>query len=327
MAANDVAATELRDAFGATLVELGEAHADMVFLDADLHTSTKATLFRQRFPDRFYQIGIAEQNLFGIAAGLATEGFTPWPSTFAAFAARRALDQFAISICYPKLNVKVAGAYAGVPTSRAGASHNCIEDIAIMRSMPNLRVADAGSANDLRAIMRTAMETDGPVYVRVARYAVPELFDESHAFAWGTGEIVRSGDDVTLFATGIMTSACLDAADILADEGVNAEVVHLASVKPLDEELVVQSVAKTGCAVTAENASVSGGFGSAVSELIAERVPVPTRRIGVRDRFVESGGIDQLFAIHGMTRKDIAAAAREVISQSASGRGAPRSDR
>ncbi len=269
----------------------------------------------RRYPDRFYQVGIAEQNLFGIAAGLALEGFVPMPSTFAAFAARRALDQIAISICYPRLNVKIPGSYVGIPTSRAGASHNCIEDIAVMRAIPHLLVADPGSYTDLVAVMRTAMRTPGPVYFRVARYAVPEILPADYRFEWGKGVTLRAGGDVSIFGTGIMSWICMDAAELLAKEGIDAEVVHLASIKPIDEELITASAGKTGCAVTAENASINGGLGSAVAEVLSEKRPVPLRRIGVRDRFVESGGIGELLALHRMTPKDIAEAAKQAIRE------------
>jgi transketolase len=313
MAASSAEAPDMRDAFGAALVELGSQYPGMLFLDADLHTSTKATMFRDAFPGRFYQIGIAEQNLFGIAAGLALEGFVPFPSTFAAFASRRALDQLAISICYPALNVKVPGSYVGVPTSRAGASHNCIEDIAVMRSLPNLKVADPGTSRDLTAVMRTAVAVEGPVYFRVTRHSVPELFGERHDFQWGRGVVVREGDDVTLLGTGIMTHHCVQAAEMLRQDGISAEVLHLASIKPIDAELIERSVLRTRCAVTAENATVIGGFGSAVAEVLAERCPAPMARIGVRDRFVESGGVDELFELHGMQPHHIADAARAVV--------------
>jgi transketolase len=306
---------EMRDAFGKTLLELGQAYSNMIFLDADLHTSTKAVLFKQRFPDRFVQVGIAEQNLFGLAAGLALEGFIAVPSTFAAFAARRALDQIAISICYPKLNVKIPGSYVGIPTSRAGASHNCIEDIAVMRSLPHLKVADPGSNADLRAIMTTAMTTDGPVYYRITRYTLPELFGAEHTFEWGKGVVVREGVDVTLFGTGIMTSFCLQAADLLAQDAVQAEVVHLASIKPIDRDLIVRSTRKTGCAVTAENATILGGFGDAVADVLSAEQPAPLAKIGVRDRFIESGGIQELFSLHQMQPADIATAAKAVIKK------------
>lgn len=305
---------EMRDAFGQALVDLGREYPQMLVLDADLNTSSKAVYFKKAYPDRFIQVGIAEQNLFGIAAGLAQTGFVPFPSTFAVFASRRALDQIAISICYPKLNVKIPGSYVGVTTSRAGASHNCIEDLAIMRAMPNMRVADPGDNADLRAVMRAAIETPGPVYFRITRYTLPDLFDEGHTFEWGKGVIVRPGNDVTLFGTGLMTNFCIQAADLLATEGIDAEVVHLASIKPIDRDLIATSARRTGCAVAAENASIIGGFGSAVAEVLAETHPIPLLRIGVRDCWVDSGGIEELFAHHHMCPKDIAEAARQSIS-------------
>ena len=312
---NAKTSVEMRDVFGQMLVQLGQENPRMLVLDADLHTSSKAGYFKKAYPDRFIQVGIAEQNLFGISAGLALEGFIPFPCTFAAFATRRALDQVAISICYPGLNVKIPGSYVGLPTSRAGTSHNCIEDIAVMRSLPNMHLADPGDNADMRAIMHAAIETDGPVYFRVARYTFPDLFGEDHRFEWGKGEILRMGEDVTLFGTGIMTAFCMRAAEIMDKQGINAEVVHLASIKPIDRELIANSVGKTGCAVSAENASIIGGFGSAVAEVLAETTPVPLTRIGVRDRFVTSGGIGDLFRIHGMLPADIAKAAQAVLAR------------
>jgi transketolase len=304
---------EMRDAFGKALVELGHQYPQMIVLDADLHTSSKASYFKKAFPNRFIQVGIAEQNLFGIAAGLALTGFIPFPSTFAVFASRRALDQIAISICYPGLNVKIPGSYVGLPTSRAGASHNCIEDIAVMRALPNMRVADPGDNADLRTIMQAAAEVDGPVYFRITRYTFPDLFEPGHKFEWGKGVLLRPGQDVTLVGTGIMTGYCMKAADILAQEGVQAEVLHMGSIKPIDRELIKASVGCTGCAVTAENGTILGGMGSAVAEVLGEECPAPLLRIGVRDRWVDSGGTNELFAHHGMRPEDIAAAARRVL--------------
>jgi transketolase len=304
---------EMRNIFGNTLVELGKAFPEVVVLDADLNTSSKTVIFKKTFPDRFIQVGIAEQNLFGIAAGLALTGFVPFPSTFAAFVSRRALDQIAISISYPNLNVKIPGSYAGLPTSRAGASHNCIEDIAIMRVMPNMHVADPADGWDLRAIMLKAMETEGPVYFRIPRITLDDIFDENHHFDWGKGKILRAGTDVTLFGTGMMTSLCLRAADLLLQEGIHPEVIHLGSIKPVDQELVLESTSRTGCAVTAENASIIGGFGDAVMEALSESRPVPVYRIGVRDQFVECGGIDELFTLHQMQPEHIANAARKMM--------------
>ena len=310
---------EMRDAFGHALIELGSAYANMIVLDADLHTSSKAGMFKAAYPDRFIQVGIAEQNLFGISAGLALTGFIPFPSTFAVFAARRALDQIAISICYPNLNVKIPGSYVGLPTSRAGASHNCIEDVAVMRALPNMRVADPGDNADLRAIMRAAVEVEGPVYFRITRYTLPRLFGPEHTFVWGKGETLLEGEDVTLFGTGMMSGFCLEAADLLRVDGINAEVIHLGSVKPIDRELVARSTGKTGCAVAAENGTILGGFGAAVAEVLGETKPVPLRRIGVRDRWVDSGGVDELFTHHGMQPADIAVAARAVVKAKAAG--------
>ncbi|MCG8352275.1 MAG: transketolase family protein [Chloroflexales bacterium] len=304
---------EMRDAFGQALVEMGCKYPKMIVLDADLHTSSKAGYFKQAFPDRFIQVGIAEQNLFGIAAGLALTGFIPFPSTFAVFATRRALDQIAISICYPKLNVKIPGSYVGLPTSRAGASHNCIEDIAVMRSLPHMRVADPGDNADLQAIIQAAINVDGPVYFRVTRYTLPKLFGPDHVFQWGKGRRICAGGDVTLFSTGMMTGLCLEAADLLARDQIEADLIHMGSIKPIDCGLIIESVKRTGCAVTAENATIIGGLGAAVTEVVAEAHPVPVQRIGVRDRWVDSGGIDELFTHHGMQPKDIAAAAREAI--------------
>ncbi len=304
---------EMREAFGRALVSLGKEYERMVVLDADLNTSSKTVLFKKAYPERFFQFGIAEQNLFGVAAGLALEGFIPIPSTFAAFVARRALDQIGISICYPKLKVIIPGSYVGLPTSRAGASHNCIEDLAVMRSLPNMRVADPGDNADLRAILRAALEGEGPVYFRVTRLTLPDLFGPEHRFEWGKGQTVRPGSDVTLFGTGMMTSLCLKAADLLAGEGIQAEVVHLASIKPIDCDLILASISRTRCAVTAENATILGGLGSAVSEVTAENDPVPVYRIGVRDQWVDSGGIDELFTFHHMQPTDIAQAARKAI--------------
>jgi transketolase len=304
---------EMRDAFGQSLVDLGHQYPQMIVLDADLHTSSKASSFKKAFPDRFIQVGIAEQNLFGISAGLALTGFIPFPSTFAVFATRRALDQIAISICYPRLNVKIPGSYVGLPTSRAGTSHNCIEDIAVMRALPNMRVADPGDNADLRSIMQAAVEVDGPVYFRITRYTLPDLFGPQHKFEWGKGVLLRPGRNVTLFGTGMMTGFCLEAADLLASEGLEAEVIHMGSIKPIDRDLIIESVSRTGCAVTAENGTILGGFGSAVAEVLTEEYPAPLQRIGVRDRWVDSGGTNELFTHHGMQPQDIAEAARKAI--------------
>ncbi|MHB0858680.1 MAG: transketolase family protein [Anaerolineae bacterium] len=304
---------EMRDVFGETLVELGEQYPEVVVLDADLHTSSKAVYFKRAYPTRFIQCGIAEQNMFGIAAGLATQGFIPFPSTFAAFASTRALDQITISIAYPNLNVKIPGSYAGIPTSRAGASHNAITDLAIMRATPHMRVADPGDNRELRSLMHAAVETAGPIYFRITRYTLPDLFGDDYAFAWGQGARLQEGGDVTLIGTGMMTGLCLEAAELLAHDGLRAEVLHCGSVKPIDADLVADSARRTGAVVTAENATIIGGLGSAVAEVLGERAPAVLRRIGVPDRFTESGGVRELLAHYRMCPEDIAAAAREAV--------------
>jgi transketolase len=305
---------EMREAFGRTLVELGQEFPNLVVLDADLNTSSKAVYFKEAFPARFIQCGIAEQNMFGIAAGLATQGFIPFPSTFAVFATKRALDQISVSIAYPKLNVKIPGSYVGIPTSRAGASHNSVIDMAVMRSIPNMRVVDPGDNNELRSVMRKAVLTDGPVYFRITRYTLPQLFDETHEFQWGKGSRLVEGSDVTLVGTGMMTGLCLEAAEMLERDGIHSEVLHCGSVKPLDVDMVVTSANKTGAVVTAENGTVLGGLGSAVAEILGERTPSVLRRIGVRDQFIKSGGVHELLEYHGMTPGSIAGAARDAIA-------------
>lgn len=309
---------QMREVFGLTLAELGEEFKDILVLDADLHTSTRIVHFKNKFPDRFIQVGIAEQNLFGMAAGLATVGFKPFPCTFASFVSRKAVDQFALSVCFAELDVKVPGSYVGIPTSKAGASHNSIEDIAYMRTIPNLKVAAPGDPADMRAIMRTAYLTPGPIYFRVVRYSLPDLFGEDHVFEWGKGRLIREGSDVTLFGTGMMTDRCLKAADLLQKKGINAEVIHLASIKPIDSQMIVESVSKTGCAVTAENASIIAGFGAAVAEVLVENYPVPMKRIGIRDHWVDSGEIEKLFTYYHMQPEDIAQAAEESIKMKGS---------
>lgn len=305
---------EMRECFGRTLVELGEQHPNVVVLDADLNTSSKTVIFKKRFPDRFIQVGIAEQNMFGIAAGLATQGFIPFPSTFAVFATKRALDQISISISYPKLNVKIPGSYAGIPTSRAGGSHNAMEDLANMRAMPNMRVIDPGDNRELQSCMHAMCADHGPVYFRITRWTLPYILPGDYVFAWGKGVRLLEGDDVTLIGTGFLTAFCLEAADILRADSIHAEVLHMGCIKPIDTDLIAASARKTGAVVTAENASIIGGLGSAVAETTAECAPAALRRIGVHDRFIDSGGIQELLEHHRMTPADIANAAKEAMA-------------
>jgi transketolase len=307
----------MRRVFGETLVAQGRDDPRIVVLDNDSGATSLANLFEAAFPARYFDVGIAEKNLFGTAAGLAASGFVPVATTFAVFATRCALDQIAISIAYPALNVKIPGHYVGA--SRAGASHAPIEDLAVMRTLPNLVVADPADNAELRSVMRASMTLDGPVYYRVSKLAVPDVFDATHTFEWGRGTILRSGSDVSIFATGMMTVISLRAAELLVAEGFDPEVVHLGSIKPIDAELIAASATRTGCAVTAENHSIHGGLGSAVAEILVERRPVPMTRIGYQDTWLHSGSISQVLETYHLRPVDVADAARRAMSLRAQG--------
>lgn len=306
---------EMREAFGRTLVELGQENPDIFVLDADLNTSTRTDLFLEEFPQRFVQCGIAEQNMVGIAAGLATIGIIPFPTTFAVFSTKRACDQVSISIAYPRANVKIPGCYPGLPTGKAGATHQSVEDLAIMRAMPNFLVVDPGDNNELRQVMHAAVEYAGPVYFRVTRPAVPDILPDEYRFVWGEAVTLRQGSDVTIIGTGFMTFYGLLAADLLAREGIDARVDHHPCLKPIDKEAIVQAAGETAGIVTVENHSIIGGLGSAVAEVLGETFPVPMERIGVRDKFVETGEVADLFVKYEVRPEDIAAAARRVIAR------------
>jgi transketolase len=310
-----MAEVEMREIFGKMLVELARENPNIIVLDADLNTSTRTDLFLAEFPKRFVQCGIAEQNMFGIAAGLATMGCIPFPTTFAVFATKRACDQVSISIAYPKLNVKIPGCYPGLPTGKAGATHQSIEDLAIMRAMPNFLVVDPGDHEELRQVMRAAVAWDGPVYFRVTRPAVPDITPPGYKFQWGKAVNLRPGTDVTLIGTGFMTYYCLLAADILTKEGLKVRVDHHPCLKPLDKDMVLKAAQETGCVVTAENHSIIGGLGSAIAEALGESLPVPMERVGIRDKFVETGEVPDLFVKYQVQPEDIAAAVRRVIAR------------
>lgn len=305
-------AVEMREAFAEALVALGAEEPRIIVLDNDVGLTTLSERFRDSFPERYIDMGIAEKNLFGTAAGLALSGFIPFPTTFAVFATRCALDQVSISFASANLNVKIPGHYIG--GSRAGTSHIAVEDLAVFRSLPNMYVADPADNHELRAVMRAAVATTGPVYFRVSKLAIPDVFDDRVGFAWGSGHLLRKGSDVTLFGTGMMTSMCLVAARVLAEGGISAEVVHLGSIKPIDADLIASSAARTGAAVTAELASVNGGLGSAVAEVLGERCPVPLRRIGYQDVWPHSGAIGQILERYRLTPRDIAEAARQAVA-------------
>ncbi|MCG8403215.1 MAG: transketolase family protein [Firmicutes bacterium] len=303
-----------REAYGAALVELGRRNNNVVVLDADLAKSTKTADFGREFPERFFDMGIAEQNMMGTAAGLAAAGKVPFASSFAVFATGRVYDQIRNSIAYPGLNVKIAATHAGVTVGEDGASHQMVEDIALMRVLPDMTVFVPADAVETRAAVMAAAEMDGPVYIRLGRSGVPVLHDESSfKFAPGRSVTLREGGDVTVIACGIMVSAALEAAEQLAGEGISARVLDVHTVKPLDVQAVVEAARVTGAVVTAEEHNIIGGLGGAVAEALVENNPVPVRRVGVKDTFGESGKPAELLEKYGLTAADIARAAREVI--------------
>lgn len=302
-----------RDAYGDALVELGRENPDIVVLDADLSKSTKTNLFCKEFADRHFNMGIAEANMISTAAGLATCGKIPFASTFAVFASGRAWEQVRMSVCYPELNVKIVATHGGITVGEDGASHQANEDIAVMRALPNITVVVPADGIETKKAVRAIADYHGPVYMRLGRSGVPVVFDESYEFVLGRAVVMRPGDDVSIFACGIMVAEALEAAELLKAEGVSAEVVNVSTIKPLDVETILESVRKTGCAVSAEEHSIVGGLGSAVAEAIIDACPIPMERVGVPDTFTESGKPSELLKKYGMTPADIAAAARLAI--------------
>lgn len=290
-----------REAYGKMLCELGES-GDFVVLDADLAEATKTCYFAKAFPDRFYDCGIAEGNMIGIAAGLAASGRTAIASSFAMFAAGRAFEQIRNSVGYPHLNVKVCATHAGITVGEDGATHQCLEDIALMRTIPGMTVINPADATEAAAAVKVAIETSGPFYIRFGRYAVPVLFDsDEYTFELGKGVLLREGSDVTVVATGMMVAAALEAADTLAAEGISVRVINIHTIKPLDTEILAAAARETGAMVTAEEHNVIGGLGSAVTEALAEACPCPVLRVGVNDQFGRSGKVPPLLEMYGLT--------------------------
>ncbi|WP_322182369.1 transketolase family protein [Neglectibacter caecimuris] len=292
---------DLRTAYGKALVDLGKERQNVIVLDADLKTSTMTSLFADAYPKRFIQCGIAEANMMGIAAGLAHLGYVAFPTTFAAFVIRKALDSFYMHACLHNSSVKAVGAYSGLTAGECGPSHNECEDIAILRTMPNLKIAVPGDNCELRAVMKKMAAEPGPAYLRLAKANMPVLFDSTYQFEWGKGDLLREGSDITLVSTGMMTGIALKAAELLSTDGYSAQVVHMASVHPLDEELLLKCARRTGCLLTIENAKISGGFGSAIQELMCREYPVRVCCIGVRDEVVGSDTLSSLLVHQGLT--------------------------
>ena len=311
----DVKKVATRQSYGEALVELGAEHDDFVVFDADLAAATQTGKFKAAYPDRFFDAGIAEQNVMGLAAGVATTGRVAFASTFAMFAAGRAFEQVRNSIGYPHLNVKIGATHAGISVGEDGATHQCNEDIALMRTIPGMTVIVPADDVEAKAAVRAAYETDGPVYMRFGRLAVPVFNDpDTYEFHLGKGVVLREGTDVTVVATGLMVAEALAAADELAEKGVSTEVINIHTIKPLDEELVRASAAKTGHVVTAEEHSVIGGLGDAVLAALSES-PVPLRKLGVNDVFGESGPAVDLLHKYNLDAAGIVAAVEGLLAK------------
>ncbi|MFT5090270.1 MAG: transketolase [Candidatus Latescibacterota bacterium] len=302
-----------RDAFGDTLVELIDRDERVYVLDGDLANSTKADKVSRERPEHFLQMGIAEQNMMGVAAGMASCGLVPWLSSFACFLVNRDLDQLRVVVAQPNLPVKIAGAYSGLLTGKTGKTHQEVSDIAVLRAMPNMTVLSPADAVEVRAAMLAANDSDGPVYIRMTRDAEPIVFADDYVFKIGQVITVREGSDITIFSTGAQTVRCLEAADLLAADGVSAHVVHVPTIKPLDGEAIAEAAAKTGRVVTAEDHTIIGGLGGAIAEVLGELQPTRMRRVGIRDTFGESAPNEDLLQKYGLTPGHVVQAARELL--------------
>lgn len=304
-----------REAFGRKLVEIASKNKNVVAIDADLASSTKLTYFKDSFPDRFIEVGIAEQNMLGISAGLALSGLVPVCGSFATFISRRACDQVASLAGHTMLNIKIIGAYGGLVSGNNGATHQAIEDIAIMRAIPNIVVVEPADDIEMFSALPVLIEHQGPVYIRSTRDVWPRIHSDSYRFEIGKGSIVREGKDVTIVTMGMMGSLAVKAAEVLEKEGISAEILNMACIKPFDKDTLVKSIRKTGCVVTAENHNILGGLGSAVAEVISEEYPVPLVRVGMADTYGECGDNNSLLNKYGMSASHIETKVKEVISR------------
>lgn len=301
--------TATRAAYGHVLKTEVYKNPNVVVLEADLGNATKSNAFKEVAPERYFNMGISEQDLIGTAAGFAAAGKIPLASTFAVFATGRAFEQVRNSVCYPKLNVKICATHAGLTVGADGGSHQAIEDISLMRTLPNMTVINPADAKEAEAAVLAAIDYQGPVYIRLGRAETKDIHDDSYHFEWGKAEVLRQGSDVSIFATGIMTAKALDAAETLAKQGIQSEVINVHTIKPLDEETVIASAKKTGKVVTAEEHSIIGGLGSAVAEVLARQCPTKQAFVGVQDSFGESGSPDDLLEKYGLTAEAIVKAA------------------
>ena len=306
-----------RDAYGEALERLGAENAKVVVLDADLSGSTRTKAFSKAFPERFFNMGVAEANMAGTAAGLAASGLTVFMSSFAMFAAGKAWEQVRQTICVPNLNVKICATHAGLTVGEDGKSHQMLEDVTLMRVLPNMTVIVPADGPEARQVIRAAAAHDGPVYVRLSRAKTPVVFEEDHAFTIGKGDVLRDGGDVAIVACGVAVAAALDAAERLADEGVHARVINMATVKPLDGPLIEAAARECGAVLTAEEHQVAGGLGGAVAEHLGRTTPVPLDMAGMQDAFGESGDADDLLAKYGLDGASLATRARELMKRKA----------
>ncbi len=303
-----------REAYGAALAEFG-ADPRIVVLDADLSKSTKTESFKKMYPERFINMGIAEGNMMSTAAGLSTCGKIVFASSFAMFAAGRAFEQVRNSIGYPHLNVKIGATHAGISVGEDGATHQCLEDIGIMRTIPGMTIINPADATESRLAVKAAIDYEGPVYLRFGRLAVPTIFGDDYKFEWGKGVQLKDGSDVTIIATGLMVPNAIEAAAALAETGISARVINIHTIKPIDEDIIIKAAKETGAIVTAEEHNIIGGLGSAVAEVLAENCPTPTERVGTRDVFGRSGVPAVLLEMYGLDTKTIVEKAKKVIAR------------
>ena len=307
----DVKKMATREGYGKALVELGKEHDDIVVLDADLAGSTKTGMFGKAYPDRHFNCGIAEANMMSVAAGLAAAGYTPFASSFAMFASGRAYEQIRNSIGYPALNVKVGASHGGMSVGEDGASHQCCEDFALMRSIPGMVIICPADAVEAEAAVKAAYAHQGPVYLRFGRLAVPVFHEEGFEFTIGKGEVMRDGTDVAIIANGLLVYEAVQAGEKLAEQGINAMIINMSTVKPIDEELVLEAARKCGRIITCEEHSIVGGLGEAVCSVLSEKLPTPVRRIGVNDVFGESGPAAELLKKYGLCADNIVEVAKD----------------
>lgn len=302
-----------RESYGATLVELGKEREDIVVLEADLSKATKSEMFAKAYPDRFVNVGIAEQNMIGMAAGLASTGKVPFTTTFAVFAAGRAFEVIRNSVCYPKANVKIAATHAGITVGPDGGSHQAIEDIALMCSLPNMVVLSPADDIEACKCVKAAAEIDAPVYLRFGRIALDDIYTDEYDFQIGKGNELMAGDDVAIISTGIMVHKSLKAAQELKEEGINVRVINMATIKPIDEEIIIKAAKETKGIVTVEEHSIIGGLGDRVSAVVCENAPTVVKKIGVKDVFGESGSPDALLQKYGLTVENIKETVKNIV--------------